>query len=286
MSGAKHPVPQARPAVAEGPGVVSSGWLAAQSIFEHKDDRKMGRAFSASVVSHGLLVLLISAAMFVQPETAVEPTPPPEYDVVFVHTEGPGGGGGGNPTPAPPRPQPIEIPKPKIEPLPVTPPQQVVIDKPVELPQLSAPVYTNNATALMSSGDSAISLSPYGGTGTGTGIGPGQGSGIGPGTGGGFGGGAYRPGSGVSDPSLVRQEAPKYTSEAMRAKIQGVVELEAVVLPNGTVGDVRITKSLDARHGLDQEAIRAAKAWLFKPGTLKGQPVAVLVTLILEFRLH
>jgi protein TonB len=285
MSSENLPEATVRPALPEGPGVVSSGWLAANSVFEHKAERRLGRALGASVFSHAAFVAVLMLALFLKPEHAYEPPPTPDYNVVYVRTEGPGGGGGGNPTPAPPQPKPLEIPKPKLTPIPLAAPQ-VQLDQPVELPQLTAPVYTRDATTLMASGDSAISLSPYGGSGTGTGIGPGQGSGIGPGSGGGFGGGAYRPGSGVTDPTLVRQEAPKYTSDAMRAKIQGVVELEAVVLPNGTVGDVRITRSLDARYGLDQEAIRAAKAWLFKPGTLKGEPVAVLVTLILEFRLH
>jgi len=284
---AEHLTPATVPSAPnQGPGIVSTGWLAADSVFEHRGERKLGRAMSASVVTHVAFVAALMLGMLLQPERSYDPAPEPEYNVVFVRTEGPGGGGGGNPAPAAPQPKPLEIPKPKLEPVPITPPQQVTLNQPVELPQLTAPVYTRDASTLMASGDSAISLSPYGGSGSGTGIGPGQGSGIGPGQGGGFGGGAYRPGSGVTDPTLVRQEAPKYTSEAMRAKIQGVVELEAVVLPNGTVGDVRITKSLDARYGLDQEAIRAAKAWVFRPGTLKGEPVAVLVTLILEFRLH
>ncbi len=279
--------PAAVPSVpGQGPGVVSSGWLAANSVFEHRGDRKLGRAMSASAVTHAVFVVLLMLGVFARPEQTYEAPPPPEYNVVFVRTEGPGGGGGGNPAPAAPQPKPLEIPKPNLEPVPITPPQEVTLNQPTELPQLTAPVYTRNASTLMASGDSTISLSAFGGSGSGTGIGSGQGSGIGPGQGGGFGGGAYRPGSGVTDPTLVRNVAPKYTSEAMRAKIQGVVELEAVVLPNGTVGDVRITKSLDARYGLDQEAIRAAKAWVFKPGTLKGEAVAVLVTLILEFRLH
>ena len=59
------------------------------------------------------------------------------------------------------------------------------------------------------------------------------------------------------------------------------------MLPNGTVGDVRIMKSLDKQYGLDQEALAAAKKWLFRPGTDKdGKPIPVIVTIILEFRLH
>jgi len=276
----------AAPQASPGGGVVSSGWLGAESIFERKDERKLGRAMWASFATHVAIVAGLMLAVLLRPDGIFEPPPVPDYDVVFVRMQGPGGGGGGSPTPAPPQPRPLEVPKPEVQPIPVTPPPEEVRLEPKELPQLTAPIYTRNATALLASGDSAISLTPYGGSGRGTGVGPGQGSGIGPGEGGGFGGGAFRPGSGVTDPTLVRQEQPKYTSDAMRAKIQGIVELEAVVLPNGTVGDVRIVKSLDARYGLDQEAIRAARAWLFRPGTLQGKPVPVLVTLILEFRLH
>lgn len=95
-----------------------------------------------------------------------------------------------------------------------------------------------------------------------------------------------RPGSGVTDPTLIKQVHPKYTAEAMRAGIQGVVELEAVVLPDGSVGDVRVVKSLDSRYGLDNQAIAAARQWRFEPGRFEDRPVPVMVTLMLEFRQH
>ena len=95
--------------------------------------------------------------------------------------------------------------------------------------------------------------------------------------------GVYRPGNGVSLPVLVREFKPQYTPAAMRAGVQGVVVLECVVGIDGTVTDVRVTRSLDT--GLDQEAIKAAKRWLFKPGTKDGQPVPVRITLELAFTL-
>ena len=61
----------------------------------------------------------------------------------------------------------------------------------------------------------------------------------------------------------------------MQKKIQGSVWLEAVVTTKGDVGDVKVTRSLDAEYGLDQEAVGAAKQWKFKPGTREGKPVAV-----------
>ena len=95
-----------------------------------------------------------------------------------------------------------------------------------------------------------------------------------------------KPGSGVSDPVLLHKEDPKYTSEAMRAKIQGEVWLDVIVMPDGTIGDVRVAKSLDRTWGLDLEAMKAAKLWRFQPSRFQGKPVPVQVTLILEFRLH
>jgi protein TonB len=100
----------------------------------------------------------------------------------------------------------------------------------------------------------------------------------------GFGQGAYRPGGGVQNPVPVRQVEPSYTTGALGARIQGEVHLEAVVLADGTVGDVQVVHSLDARFGLDQAAVEAAKHWLFKPGRLDDTAVPVVVTLVLTFK--
>src|SRR5437016_10283423 len=97
------------------------------------------------------------------------------------------------------------------------------------------------------------------GTGTGSGIGPGTGSGLGPGSGGGTGGGVYRPGNGVMLPRVLREVKPQYTSDAMRAKVQGTVLLECVVQKDGSVGEVQVIRSLDSTFGLDAEAIKAAR---------------------------
>jgi TonB family protein len=91
---------------------------------------------------------------------------------------------------------------------------------------------------------------------------------------------------GLTPPKTLRTEQPRYTSSAMRSKIQGSVLVEAVVMPDGTVGRVRVTKSLDDDLGLDAEALAAARLWRFEPGRLNGQPVAVFVHLVMDFRLY
>jgi bla regulator protein blaR1 len=93
------------------------------------------------------------------------------------------------------------------------------------------------------------------------------------------------PGSGVSLPWVLHEVKPGYTAAAMQKKIQGSVWLEAVVTTKGDVGDVKVTRSLDAEYGLDQKAIAALKQWKFKPGTRQGKPVPVLVTIELTFTL-
>src|SRR5437773_2148800 len=74
---------------------------------------------------------------------------------------------------------------------------------------------------------------------------------------------AYHPGNGVSAPKLIKEVKPKYTPETEAARIQGTVLLSTVVLEDGSVGDVRVSRSLDTKYGLDAEAIKAAKQWVF-----------------------
>ena len=91
---------------------------------------------------------------------------------------------------------------------------------------------------------------------------------------------------GLVPPRSVRRVLPMYTPEAMRAKIMGAVELDVVILEDGTVGATRVRESLDASRGLDRQALISARHWLFAPATLNGRPVPVSVVVVLEFRLH
>lgn len=91
---------------------------------------------------------------------------------------------------------------------------------------------------------------------------------------------------GVTLPRLLRKVDPKYTADAMAAKIQGVVVLEVVVLADGSVGKVAVVRSLDSIYGLDQSAIDAVSQWKFTPGTKDGTPVAVAVTIEMTFTLR
>lgn len=84
-------------------------------------------------------------------------------------------------------------------------------------------------------------------------------------------------------PVLIKEVKPEYTKQAKEAGIEGTVVLDAVVRKDGTVSDVKVTKSLDTKYGLDEQAITCVKQWRFKPGTKDGNPVDVRVGLEVYF---
>jgi TonB family protein len=79
---------------------------------------------------------------------------------------------------------------------------------------------------------------------------------------------------------------PKYTSDAMRAKIQGSVEIDVIVQPDGSPGEMRIARSLDGGQSLDGPALDVIKHWTFEPAKQNDRPVPARVTIALLFRLH
>ena len=219
----------------------------------------------------------------------------PRYDLVWLTPPGPGGGGGGGGaggdqtkvvTPVHQVvPERLTVPIASESKLVETTKEPPVIE-PLTIPaaplEIAPPVLNPTPSTETSPGPGSRGS----GNGTSSESGEGQGSGLGPGSGGGTGGGAYRAGSGVTIPQLVRDAKPDYTADAMRSKVQGVVVLECVVQTDGTVGNITIVKSLDKVFGLDQEAVKAARQWRFLPGRRLGQPVPVFVTLELVFTLR
>ena len=245
------------------------------------------RVFSGTLVHIAAVGLLLLVAQFI-PDKVYETILPPRLseDLIFLVDPGPGGGGGGgNKSPEPPKK--AELPKVAEPPKPIPVPEPVPVPVPTE-PVLSLPLQTLTAVDIASPGDLSKNAPTTGsrGSGTGTGAGPGTGSGLGPGSGGGFGGGVYNIGNGVTPPVATYQPKPKYTADAMRAKVQGTVQMSAVVMPDGSVTNIQIVRSLDQSFGLDEEAKRTAALWRFRPGTRLGEPVAVRILIELDFNLR
>jgi len=273
-------------------------------LFEQQQKR-LGPAFLASIAWHvGMSILTVIAIRYGTYDTttaAVLPQEPPS-GIIWIAEPGPGGGGGGGGNQMPEPPKKAELPgKDKLT-VPVTKPPAMEAPK-EQKPEQPQIAQLNIPAQTLSSGlnelPGAIEAPPGpptqsqgsgtgggSGTGRGTGIGSGTGSGLGPGSGGGTGGGVYKLGTGVTTPVLVHEVKPQYTSDAMRAKVSGTVLIECVVQTDGTVSDVRVIRSLDSTFGLDEEAMKAARQWRFRPGTMQGQPVPVLITIELQFTLR
>jgi TonB family protein len=266
------------------------------------DERvRFGNSFLVSAATHiggfFLILFIVSNLPVVAPSN--RPIDDKVSDIIWLNAPGPGGGGGGggNRTPTPPRK--VELPgKEKIT-VPVAKPPVMRPDPPKDVPkpetQINIPAVSTAAgvvevpgalTGLPGVPSQGSGSGGGAGTGTGTGIGSGRGSGLGPGYGGGTGGGAFRPGNGVTMPTVLKEVKPSYTAEAMRAKVQGVVLVEAVVREDGSVGQVQVVRSLDRTFGLDEEALKAVRLWRFSPGKRQGQNVPVLVEIELTFTLR
>jgi TonB family protein len=288
---AEIPEPRANP---------NAQFLAGELPHLESDRSRYRRSLAVSLSSHVGGALLFLFAIANMPDApSILPRDIMPSEIVWLNSPGPGGGGGGGGNQSPEPPKKAELPgKEKIT-VPVAKPPTLAPEPPKDVPrpepQLNIPAVTMSAgvqempgalTGLPSVPSQGSGSGGGAGTGTGTGIGPGSGSGLGPGSGGGTGGGFYRPGNGVAMPTVLTEVKPSYTADAMRQKIQGVVMVEAVVMPDGGVGQVNVVRSLDPTFGLDQEAVKAVRRWRFRPGTRFGQPVPVLVEIELTFTLR
>jgi len=265
---------------------------------------RSSQTFAVSIGIHAVTLIAVALLTTILPalsfDSSEQPEAPRTIGLVWLSQEGPGGGGGGGGNKSPDPPRKVEAPGKDAFTLPAERKPTYQSAPPVEIPDT---IETLDVPAMaMASGIEAIPGALDGisgqttsqgsgsgggaGTGTGTGIGDGEGSGFGPGRGGGTGGGVYRLGAGITPPRVIREVKPQYTPEAMRAKVQGQVMLDVVVLPGGDVGRVEVIRSLDSVFGLDQEAIKAVRLWRFTPALRMGEPVSVLVTIELTFNLR
>ena len=261
----------------------------------------------ALAVSAGVHALLAVAIVIVMrgtrsvPAATVQPTPS-TASLVWLNLPGPsgGGGGGGNRQKDPPRraerPGHDAITVPVARPPSFEPTRTAAVEpdpmQPLTISAKSVASATESLPGAIDAppGPPTLSTGPGKGggsrTGNGTGDGPGNGSGLGDGNGGNTGGDGYRIGNGVTPPIEISHGTPQYTTDAMRARIQGAVIVECVVQTTGICSNVRVVRSLDRAFGLDQEAIKTAGQWRFRPGTRMGRPVPVFVTMEIAFTLR
>jgi protein TonB len=94
--------------------------------------------------------------------------------------------------------------------------------------------------------------------------------------------GAVRVGGLISQPTKVKHVPPVYPQYAQDARVQGVVIIEALIAPDGRVGEARVIRSIPL---LDQAAVDAVTQWEFTPTRLNGVPTPVIMTVTVNFTL-
>jgi protein TonB len=91
-----------------------------------------------------------------------------------------------------------------------------------------------------------------------------------------------RVGGDLKTPALIERVEPDYPALAVRAQVQGVVILEAVVDRQGHVEDVRVLRSIPL---LDKAAMDAVRQWRYSPLLLNGKPERFVLTVTVSFSL-
>ncbi len=87
----------------------------------------------------------------------------------------------------------------------------------------------------------------------------------------------------VIPPVCIKKVKPKYPEVAKRAKIEGIVIIQAIINKEGKVVSARVIKGLG--KALNEAALEAVYKWEFTPATLNGVPVDVYFNLTVVFKL-
>lgn len=77
---------------------------------------------------------------------------------------------------------------------------------------------------------------------------------------------------------------PVYPRMALERGIQTEVLLQATILPDGSVGSIKVLRDPKPGYGFSQAAIAALKQWQFTPGTIAGKPAEMTTTISFKFK--
>lgn len=89
---------------------------------------------------------------------------------------------------------------------------------------------------------------------------------------------------GVTIPKIISRVVAPYTDEARAAKLEGKIVLLIEITSAGRVENVVVLREMG--KGMDESAVQAIKRWKFSPATKDGRPVAVMVTVEMNFSLR
>jgi protein TonB len=92
-----------------------------------------------------------------------------------------------------------------------------------------------------------------------------------------------RPGGDIRPPTKIKNVAPAYPAAARAARVEGFVIIDAIIGPDGKVQNARVIRSNPL---LDAAALEAVRQWEYTPTRLNGAPIAILMTVTVNFRLR
>ena len=91
------------------------------------------------------------------------------------------------------------------------------------------------------------------------------------------------PGGNVKPPKKKKHVDPIYPRQALRARIQGTVVIEAII---GIDGKIKSAKAIRSHPMFDQAALDAIKKWEYEPATINGMPIEQTLTVTVNFVLR
>jgi len=93
---------------------------------------------------------------------------------------------------------------------------------------------------------------------------------------------------GVTLPVLIPESKikPDYPELARVARIEGRVILQAIVLKDGSVGELEVLNCNRPGMGFEEAAVAAVEQWRYKPAMQRGKAVDVYFTVRVDFELQ
>ncbi len=87
---------------------------------------------------------------------------------------------------------------------------------------------------------------------------------------------------GVIQGQCIRRVEPKYPKLALGARVQGVVQLKAIISKNGDITELEV---VSGHPILVPAAMEAVKQWRYRPYLLNGEPVEVETNITVTFNI-
>ena len=82
---------------------------------------------------------------------------------------------------------------------------------------------------------------------------------------------------------MIHRVEPVYPPDAVTARVEGTVVVEATVDEDGNVISVKVLRSIAP---LDQAAIGAVSQWRYSPLRVNNEAAQFVITVNVSFRLH